>query len=463
MIDIAEILYAKCCLFLSDYWNAGSNSTNDNCGLVTPSKEKRSMLEVSALMPEEWLHGYFSRLAVQNSCLDIPQLNKLIAPLPPHDSPESIPKIAKLLDRPVQDLIQQHTLFPAKHAIYFKTYSEAHQVKISMRKMQKPVKFCHQCIEEDWEYVGQGFPYLRRIHQVTGIDWCLKHKCRLGFSSLDDIPGPGQFGLLHEQSIIQEPLESQHEIIQKYVEIFEGLISNSLTLSADHVSLVLEQQAKKAGFNTSPAKSARCISDVLVEEISSDWLLRNFPTLKAKVTNKALKTIDGAAVFRLQNHNVTNYVLAAAVLFDSADEALMTLNNSSNMELKPRRALIKRNAEFWRGNDLRQIYIKNLGTGKAIADDIGGDYDQVRQNLIKYGLPPLTNLSLETIKALADFYKGATLAEILSRPGVNREHFEQVVRSAGNQFGEILNQIKEALMQKSTERLNRINSKDRPH
>lgn len=420
------------------------------------------MIQTSVLMPDEWLSGYLSRLADLNGCKDFENLNLLLKALPPFESPHVISKLALLLGMSVTELIQHHTLFPAKHTVQFRKYTQSLQLELSMRSMRKSIRYCAECLEEDWSYPN-GFPYLRKSHQVTGIDWCMKHECSLWDYLGDDIPGPSKLYHLLGQDFTKTFLRDQHPIIRKYVDIYDGLISKPIFVSSDNASWVLSLKANELGLNHSRVRAGRCLSDILLEAVPSDWLFNNFPAMKAKQPNQFVNSFDGVAVFRLQNHDVTNYVLAAAVLFETADEALNTFNDSVSLKLKPRRAMVRRGAEYWRGENFHQVYSRNLGECKAITAEIGGSYDQNRINLIRHGLPPLSSLSIETIQALYDFYNGASIVEIMSRPGLNHLHFERIIRDAGNNFKAIFNDIKNSLIEKSLLKINKIKSKPKKH
>lgn len=420
------------------------------------------MIQTSVLMPDEWLSGYFSRLADLNGCKDFENLSLLLKALPPFESPHVISKLALLLGKSIPELIQHHTLFPAKHAVQFRKYNQALQLEVSMRSMQKSVRYCVECLKEDCGYPND-LPYLRRTHQVTGIDWCMKHECSLCAYSGDDIPGPSQLYHLLGQYPTKTSLKDQHPIIRKYADIYDGLISKPIFVPSDNASWVLSLKANELGLNHSTARTGRCLSDILIEDLSSDWLFNNFPAMKAKQTNQFINSFDGVAVFRLQNHDVTNYVLAAAVLFETADEALNTFKDSVSLKLKPRRTIVRRGTEYWRGEHFHRVYSRNLGECKAITAEIGGSYEQNRVNLIRHGLPPLSSLSIETIQALYDFYNGASIQEIMSRPGLNHLYFERIIRDAGNNFKAIFNDIKNLLIEKSLLKINKIKNKPKNH
>jgi len=327
--------------------------------------------------------------------------------------------------------------------------------------MQSHVRYCVHCINEDIGY--KGFPYLRRSHQITGIDWCLKHQYQLHTNDSSEMPGIDVLKSKANQHGSEHPLLEQHPIIQRYVDIYEGLFNFANLLSAENVSWVLFEQAEKLGLNRSGSKTAKCLSDILVEELSSKWLFDHFPVLQNKETNKFIPSIDGVTIFRYQNHAVPHYVLAAAALFENADDALNALINSTKLTLKPVRAMVKRTSTFWKSDELLDIYIRNVGQGREISDEIGGTYDQNRLNLIKYGLPPLGKLSNETIHAISDFYSGTPLTEIQFRAEVNQAHLTQIIDQARSDFPGIFNQLKNALLENNQHRLDRIKATESAH
>lgn len=408
------------------------------------------MIEMPVLLPDEWLNGYLDRLRGRNNCKDRQNLYQLIYRHFPKSHSSILQPLSILLNRPESEIRFQHTLVPTIRLRTETISPDYVSPKVVTRKTQYHYKFCVHCIEEDKPYLG--FPYLRRSHQITGIDWCLKHQYELGVCdervSIDLQPSTGHRG--------HTPLFGQHPIIQRYVDIYEGLFTCAKQLSAEYVSLVLSMQAEKLGLNQSRTKTARCLSDILVEELSGKWLFDHFPVLKKKETNKFIPSIDGVTILRYQNHAVPHYVLAAAALFENADEALNALINSTKLPLKPVRAMVKRPAAFWKSEELLEIYLRNAGQAREISDEIGGTYDQNRLNLINYGLPPLGMLSNETIHAISDFYNGTPLTEIYLRAGVNQTHITQITKHARSDFAGIFNQIKNALLINNQLRVDRI-------
>lgn len=50
------------------------------------------------------------------------------------------------------------------------------KLNTTVNTLIKKIRICKECYEED---LKQGMPYLRRKHQISGVNTCYKHKCRL--------------------------------------------------------------------------------------------------------------------------------------------------------------------------------------------------------------------------------------------------------------------------------------------
>ncbi|ACT48379.1 TniQ family protein [Methylotenera mobilis] len=421
------------------------------------------MMYIPKILPDEWINGYYEHIKFLNEhWYQENIIDALQKELKLDKSKNIIETIAALIDQPIENIVWKHTLIPAIRAITDSNpstrHGNYHLDALGTRKMVKHARFCENCIQEDiktWRY-----PYLRRSHQLTGIEWCLKHQGKLQEFETTKIPDPKSLRQITNFSTTKSLLSNQHPIIRRYVDIFDGLTTNNSPISAEHASWVLSEQAIKLGLNRSPKKTGRNLSDIAIEEISGEWLFDNFPVLKNKQPQQFIPSIDGVTIFRFQNHSVHHFILGAAILFSDADEALNKLIHSQQDSKKSLRKLIKRPESFWRSDELRDLYIKHSGSCRDLTTEIGGSYDQNRVNLLKYELPPLSILSNDTIVAIGDFYDGAPLLEVLQKPNINNKQLEYIVRNAGNTFRDIFNQIKPALLKNNVLKVNKITSKN---
>lgn len=427
------------------------------------------MIHVPTIMPDEWLNGYLERLKFLNGYRSQKNITELLQQeLKLEKTVSMVEILAALLNQSTENIVWQHTLIPAIRAItdnnpsvrHGDTSKANHLRMLGTRKMVHHPRYCPKCVKEDVGY--RGFAYFRRSHQITGIDWCLKHQIKLKNIEESAIPTPISLMQKANSEILSSSFIEQSPAIERYVHIFDGLVSNQFPVSAEHASWVLSEQAIKLGLNRSPNKQGTTLSDIAIVEIPHQWLLDNFPVLKNKQTHQFIPSIDGVTIFRFQNHTVPNFVLGAALLFGNADEALNKLIHLKQVHKKPVRKLIKRPTDFWRSDELVGLYIKHRGSCSDITEEIGGSYDQNRINLTKNGLPPLSILSNETIQAISDFYAGAFILDVLRRPSVNSIQLEYIIRNTGNTFGSIFNRIKSSLLENNALKVKKITLRNVP-
>lgn len=396
------------------------------------------MIEIPILLPDEWLNGYLHRLRYLNSCKDKYILYQLIYQKFPKTTFSIIQSLSILLNLPEREILLQHTLVPA----ILRSESERSgrdSPRVIPQRMQGCIKFCSHCIKED---IAQwGVPYLHRTHQIVGVDWCLKHQYELQSDFTAEILDLKVLALKSDLKSCRNPLFHQHPITQKYVAIYEGLINYGKQPQIDQVSLVLSTRAKELGLCQKSTKSARFLSDLIIETASCKWLFNHFRMLSDKQPNKFIGLIDRVTQIRGRRPAVPNYVLAAAVMYENADDALNALISSFNIELKPLRARIKRSDAFWKSDEVREIYIKNAGKHKEITEEIGGNYVYNMRSLKSHGLPSLGLLSHKTIQAICDYYNGIPLSHIYKRPGIKQKSIDHIITHARDDFKGIITEI----------------------
>lgn len=101
-----------------------------------------------------------------------------------------------------QEIIQRHTLAPLY--LPFLRPEQAEQIIKSMLSSQggsihtragiaassipqhQFFRYCPSCVIDQLDVLGE--PYWRRIHQVTGVNYCIKHRCKLVVSDLQFHP-----------------------------------------------------------------------------------------------------------------------------------------------------------------------------------------------------------------------------------------------------------------------------------
>ncbi|WP_029148315.1 TniQ family protein [Methylophilus sp. 5] len=397
------------------------------------------------IQPDEWLNGYIERLAILNGYKDA---KDMFGKLGISIDRDKLDLIAKLLDITTETLVQEYTLIPAFRSIvstgeyipHGNFIQPNHKKKMGFQSYSEHVKFCSQCQQEDIGYIG--YQYVRRSHQLFGALWCQKHNATLHEVSNDQIVDVIKS---ETQLSADQPNKPKHPIIERFIHISDALLSVKQPTQGDQVSWGLHKQAATIGVRFNIKGKGVPLSDYANEKIPHEWLHAFFPKLKDKIPGEFIPAIDGACVFRLQHHHPPTYVLAAALLFENADDALNCI--LTKQRIPPARKILRRNEQYWNSNDLYNTYVRHKGNCLAISKEIEGHYDTVRVNLIKYGLPPLTSLSMGTLKALKDFHNGAHLTDVLTRNDIQVNLFNHAIRHAGPRFFMAIEQLDATLVQ----------------
>lgn len=397
------------------------------------------------IQPDEWLNGYIERLAILNAYKNA---KSMFGKLGISTDTDKLNFIAKLLDITTETLVQEYTLIPAFRSIVSTGEAIPHgnfmqpklKTNLGFQNYSEHARFCFQCQQEDIGYLG--YQYVRRSHQLFGALWCHKHNATLHEISNDQIV---EVIKSEPQISADQPHKPKHAIIDRFLHISDALLSVKHPTHGDQVSWGLHKRAATMGVRFNIKGKGVPLSDYANENIPHEWLHEFFPKLKHKIPGEFIHAIDGACVFRLQHHHPPTYVLAAALLFENADEALNCI--LTKYSIPPARKIVRRNEQYWNSNNLYNIYVRHKGNCLAISKEIDGHYDTVRVNLIKYGLPPLTGLSKGTLRALKDFHNGASLTDVVARNDIQLKLFNHAIRHAGPRFFMALEQLDTALLQ----------------
>lgn len=397
---------------------------------------------IPCIQPDEWLNGYIERLAILNAYNDAKSMFSMLG------IKDKLDFISKLLNITTENLIQGYTLMPVLRSIVSSGDGITHGNSASQnlnsikgfQSYSEHVKFCYQCQQEDISYLG--YQYVRRSHQLYGALWCQKHNCALHEASKDKI---AKIFRSDPDGWVDQHSHPNHPIIERFIHISDALLSVKQPTHGDQVSWGLSKQAAVIGIRFNIKGVGTPLSDYANQKIPHEWLHSFFPQLKNKPLGDFIPAIDGSCVFRLQHHAHPTYILAAALLFENADDALNCI--LTKQKIPPARKILRRDEAFWTSDDLYKIYIRHKGNCLSICKEIEGDYDTVRVNLVKHGLPPLTGLSQGTLKALLDFHHGTNLVEILARHNIQVNHFNHILRHSSPKLFLALKRLDVALFE----------------
>lgn len=187
--------------------------------------------------------------------------------------------------------------------------------------------FCAACVSADVEF--HGVSYWRRDLQLPGQLWCPKHETPLHFVANESafLQPPALFA--NDSALVSKELVDDargNPSVQKFLDVVSGLMVRVVPLDVKYVALALRKKAAELGLQTHGGKVKQSLlSDLIRSGFPRQWLNTVFSGLADKPDGQILNHVDGVLYMRTSASSVSSYVLACAVLYDTADDALNDL------------------------------------------------------------------------------------------------------------------------------------------
>lgn len=293
--------------------------------------------------------------------------------------------------------------------------------------------YCRECVSADVNF--HGVSYWRREHQVPGHLWCPKHSTPLRFMEQEDafLQAPSTF-LSQAEAVPREWIGDaiDNSCVSRFMDIMSGLMERERPMDVKYVALALRAQAASRGLQTNGGKVKKpLLSDLIQDSFPRHWLDNVFRDLVNKARGQILNQADGVLFMRTSASSVSSYVLAAAVLYESADEALNKLFNASQTfaDAPKRKSLTRQGLD---SKVLVSAYTESQGHHSTTARRLGIPLHQAVSMLNILGLPNLSRGrgTGSMIDAVVDFYvHGKTFAESLAR--LTSDELECFLRTSG--------------------------------
>lgn len=414
---------------------------------------KEISMHIPSLMPDEFILGYLGRIGAVNGFSTETKtrtaLGKWFKANTESSSRATLTEQLAYASRiDIRSLVRHHTLIPAFRAVASYCSDHLHGdprdhgllSAHGPRQMRNEVQMCRECIEEDLNYLG--FSFWRRSHQLPGIDWCQKHMTPLmGIVK--------QFVFFEQPHVIQENHQlapygledaiEQNAIIRKYSELIQVALDFQGPIAPQSITQLLAEKAREKGLRTSPLGKRPVLSDLALQHLPERWITKHFPSLMKKKPREFLYEYDGVCKLGGKAHTSTSYILAIALLYDSYDAGHKVLSEAQKFTPTNHRKHTERTR--YSNRKIISAYTKSNGNIKEMAKDLKCNYNTLRSITKRRGLPAMAKPTTETLRALKDFYNGAQLHEVLSRPNVQSEKFIECVRIAGTAFAQTLETI----------------------
>jgi TniQ len=344
----------------------------------------------------------------------------------------------------LEQFTQAHSTLPLRRAITSYLPDLAHGsatrrsiLHFSGMALARPgAYFCAHCVSEDVAF--HGVSYWRRDHQLPGQLWCPKHNTTLHYMEEDAafLDPPAKFLTVAETVPVGFVDESRNNTyVARFIDITAGLIVRGAPIDVKYVALALREQAAAKGLQTTGGKVKKpLLSDRLQDSYPTHWLNTVFSSLVHKPHGQILNQIDGVLYMQTSASSVTSYILACAVLYDSADMALNSLvGASTEFADRPGRVTLAPTVTDTRA--LLAAYTDSLGNQAAVARKLAMPFHQARSMLNSAGLPNLhrSRISQRNMAAAASaFYlQGKSIAESAAIGDLTVVEMEELVRKSG--------------------------------
>ncbi|PPC83162.1 MAG: hypothetical protein CTY38_04830 [Methylotenera sp.] len=408
------------------------------------SKVEKS-LALPSLLPDEFIVGYLGRVAQLNGfgrfALHRALKTEFFDESKEKTNAPSILLIARGLKLEVAYVMKHHSLTHILKATrdegdnHFKSAADKQRYEwslmnyLSMRYPKNVACFCKSCVMEDLEQY-KGVSLWRRSHQLPGIDWCLKHN-----EPLQEVLGKEPFILhpgiyLSKRNYCKQPNSAgmNHPIILRYAQLVEDALELDVPVDRKVAKVTLVNKAKSVDIKNYETGRTRKLSDLMREQLPEAWILKFLPKLLNKSYGAYFSSIDEVLKPSQKPKPYISTLLAAAVLFEDADEAMQHLTKSlDQLNILKKKPKIS-------DKEIEKAYVRHRGNYAQMGEQLDRDRRTIFMRGQSLGLPSLTRVSLGTLQALRDFYEGADLFDVLLKPNVDKKALANIIRVTGQSF-----------------------------
>ena len=410
------------------------------------------MLVLLSPLPEEMDRGYLGRVMRINGYRKLEDFSDALGELY-QDKKNTGGRswhglLCNLAGMKSEDFSQQHTTLPLRRRItsYFPEVAHGSSdrptitAKNTVSRKYPAAFFCEQCTQADIAF--HGMSYWRREHQTPGQLWCSKHSLPLSCTAEPDAMqnSPAQsVAKAHPIPLALVQEARRNAFVQRYLELVSAMYERSTPLAAGRIAPVLRDRAKLKGFHAyaGPVRSP-LISDHICAVFPAKWLERVFPNLMQKSQGVALPQIDGALFMRKSSSSTVAYLLVLAVLFDSADEAIKSLQDAHDGVVVPPVLLRRRTYVLPADEEIMDAYINAFGQTSKISQVWELPKSRIQKRLLELGLPNLDAKAEQTENLRAGmqaFYvDGNSYTDSLKISGMTSHRFDALLRVSGPNF-----------------------------
>ena len=400
---------------------------------------------VRAPLPDEPLKAFLGRMKRNNVCSSDAELFRKLASRMSIEIDEAsrfnpVEFLAEVYGVMPILFVRQHTMMPFTKLVGWFDRDRGEVPDLVNRKylssalrIPRPhAHLCPHCVVEDMKF--RGISYWRRLHQLPGVDWCVKHGVALrrceGIDILEQSPilASDSSLALDDDQVAQA---REHPLVARYARIAEGLLTEiPQSLHTADVSVLIRDWSKEQGLRVSLNGKRPLLSDRVAESFPKAWLSLHFPTSTRKEAGVFASWIDATWFSRKVAASTALYVLALSVMYESSDEALNALANLKPVAV-PRKSDAHRTPGAWDTGKIVEVWMKHSGNSAAIAQDLNLSNYYVRKRLYEAGLPTLgVSAGIAMKRALLSYWDGVSLSTACESEGADQAAVKSFLRVA---------------------------------
>ena len=294
------------------------------------------MISTPSLLPDEWVAGYWGRVLLLNGLGEMASVEAKSTFLQNFCAARGI--VFEGVDRalavasaaaqvPLVQVLTAHTLMPLDGAVsdvvhgnwLGNRYEATRRRLLTVRDDQRPGSLCPECAEEDLNFWGVS--YWRRSHQIPGMVWCQKHACLLrrtvGPMGSHPLPHKAETQPLMTDEVTLNRASREGATISRYTEICSELMLRQRPLSRLQVLRAIGSKARERELQLDGSASGASLYDQAARCLPSTWLSRYISPDRLNDVAQRFYSVPGG----------TDYAVALAVLYETADDALLALQN----------------------------------------------------------------------------------------------------------------------------------------
>lgn len=347
----------------------------------------------------------------------------------------------------VAEFVQRHTLIPFTRAfgpsIEEATPVELHNLLIThgLRLGKIGAWYCTSCIKQDLKEHGSS--YWRRSHQLLGVDWCYTHRHRLrGVRESEAFDHDPIFGKERHKALASHGpklLDEAEPVIQRYAAISLALLNSRRRFDRAKISAMIELQFL-ARQHIEKTETGGELHSVL-ETLAPPYWIERFVELHTKARN--LDVLDFNRLFdqNIAIQSTERYVVALAMLFNSADTAIRQLEKSHDVKVTVPMVPLRGPLNPWLSEEVLNEYARHRCSHSHFADARGIELQSASNALSTHGLPDFGSGLDERRNALIDFFNGKSLQEVGEAYSVAQNELECALRVAGSRLRQALEKV----------------------